>query len=215
MHTRRRALLMAAAGVTALSGCSSDAAEFATGDGPLEREADRAALSQSALSQTEYELTEETERTIRREVSASGQTREIIASNKLTRYAKAIDISDRGSLFGVISSPGFVFAGRTLNPIAKYSNRELLGVAGQEFNNLSVRSVAEENQTTVLGKETTVSKFDATATFANQRYEVYIHVGMVADKGDIIIGLGGYPQAYDDTEDETVSGFFNEIQHPV
>jgi hypothetical protein len=38
---------------------------------------------------------------------------------------------------------------------------------------------------------------------------------MVAHKGDIIIGLGGYPQAYDDTEDETVSGFFNEIQHPV
>ncbi|MEA1929986.1 DUF6517 family protein [Halohasta litorea] len=214
MYTRRRAVAMGVIGISALSGCSG-AAELARGDGPLEREAARAAVSESAIAGTEYELKEATDEVIEQEISAGGQERTIIATNKLNRYAKAIDISEEGSLFGVISSPGFEFAGRTLNPVASQSNRELLELARQQFSNLTIGGSVEETERTVLGTETTVSKFEATATFGPEEYDIYIHVGSVTNEGDVIIGLGGYPQDFDDTENDTIAGFFGEIEHPV
>jgi len=214
MYTRRRALAVGVMGISALSGCA-DAAELARGDGPLEREAQRAAISESALSQTEYELTDERTRKIEQTVSAGGQERTIIATNKFNQYSKPIDISEEGSIFAVISSPGFEFAGRSLNPVANQSNEELLELAREQFENLTVRGTESETQETILGTETTVSKFDASATFADEPYDIYIHVSSVTNEGDVIIGLGGYPQAYDDDENDTIAGFFGEIEHPV
>lgn len=219
MYTRRRALALGAIGIGALSGCST-ASELA-GDGPIERTAASAVLSQSAVDETEYEQSTQQERTVEREVSAGGQQRKIIAGNKITLYEKAIDDLARGSLFGVVSTPGFTIAGQTLNPVAGMSNAELIDIVGQEFNGLADASEISTQTRTVLGSETTVSKFDATANFGGQEFDIYIYTGSVENQrnddgqSDVVVGAGGYPQAFDDTEADIVEGFFDAIEHPA
>lgn len=219
MYTRRRALALGAIGIGALSGCSSTT-ELA-GSGPIERSAASAILPQSVVSGTEYELSTQRERTVERTVSAAGQERTISATNQVALYQKAIDNLAQGSLFGVVSTPGFTIAGQTLNPVAGMSNSELIDVVGEQFNGLSGASEVSTLTKTMFGTDTTVSKFDATANFGGREFDIYIYTGSVVHQrneqgqSDVVIGAGGYPQAFDETEADTIEGFFGDIEHPA
>lgn len=215
MYTRRRALALGVAGMGALAGCST-ASEFA-GDGPIKRTAAPAALSESAVSETEYQEEEQREQRFERTV----QGRTIIASNQITLYAKSVDQIARGSLFGVVSTPGFSIAGQTLNPVGQMSNEDLLEFVSDEFGGISDVSKELTFESTVLGSKTEISKFGATRELGNQNVDMYIYAGKALNerndegKTDVVLGAGGYPKGLDDTESETIEGFFEEIEHPV
>ena len=219
MYTRRRALALGALSIGALAGCSS-VSELA-GDGPIERTAAPAMLAEDAVSGTGYEQSSQRERTLEREVSAGGQSRTIIAANQVTLYEKAIQELARGSLFGVVSTPGFTIAGQTVNPVANFSNEELIDLVSEQFDGLSDVSEVETLTKTALGSEIPVTKFDGTANFGGQEVPIYIYTGKVVNERnengatDVVIGAGGYPQAYDDTEADTVESFFGAIEHPA
>lgn len=210
---------MGALGIGALSGCST-AAELA-GDGPIERTAAPAILPESAVSGTDYKLSLQDQRTIEREVSAAGQQRTIIATNQVSLYPKAVGELARGSQFGVVSTPGFTIAGQTLNPAAKWSNEELLDTVSSQFSGLSEPSEESTLTKTMLGTETTITKFDATANFGGREFDIYIYTGSIVHErneegqSDVVIGAGGYPQEFDENEADTVEGFFEAIEHPA
>ncbi|TQQ82915.1 hypothetical protein EGH24_05620 [Halonotius terrestris] len=214
MYTRRRALALGALGIGSLSGCSG-AADLATGDGPIEREADPAVLADSAVDDAGYELRTQEERTLEREVSAGGETRTIIATNQVALYDKTINDIEQASLFGVISTPGFSFAGQTLNPVADWENERLLELVADQFPGLRDASETSSYAETVLGTDITVSKFDGVATFGGQEFDVYIYVASVVNEGDVVIGAGGYPQAFDSAESGNIESFFTAIEHPA
>jgi len=215
MFTRRRALCLGAVGITALSGC----AELATGDEPLAREAEPAAVSDSVLSETAHELDDERTETITEEVEAGGETREVEATNHITLYANTMEGPDgeavERSLFGVVSTPAFEYVGQAFNPIADADNEEILEFASSEFGQLDVGEELEETTLTVLDSDTTVSKFDGTARFEGERVDVHVYVAAVRHEDDIVIGLGGYPEQLEAEEEDDVLGLFEGIEHPV
>lgn len=212
MYTRRRALAFGAVGIGTLAGCSG--ASDLAGDGPIERTASPAILSESAVSETEYELSRQSEETIEQEVSAGGQSRTIIANNQLAIYTKAIEDIEAG-LFAVIATPGFSFAGQTLNPVAGMSNDDLVSRFGQRLGGLQSASEIETLTQTVLDTDITISKFDATGTFGGREFDVYAYVGKVVNEGDVVIAGGAYPRAYDSAEAATTESLFTDIEHPA
>ncbi len=215
MYTRRRALLIGAVGLTALSGCT----ELATGDEPLSREASPVAISESVLSETGHELQKERTETLTEEVEAGGESREVEATNHITLYANTVEGLDgediESSLFGVVSTPAFEFVGRSFNPIADADNEEILEFASSEFGELEIGEKLEETTLTVLDSETTVSTFDGTARFDGQRIDIRVYVTAVDHKDDIVLGVGGYPEDLEDDQADDILELFEGIEHPV
>lgn len=211
MYTRRQALAIGAIGVGGLSGCT----DLASSDGPITREASPAGVDSAVLEETEYEFEEQREKTLSREVSAAGETRKIEATNYATLYAKTLgDGETDGSLFGVVSTPAFEFVGQSFNPIADADNEKILSFVAGEFGEVTVNESVAESTQTVLGTETTVTKFDAEAEFNGERIPVYVFVTSVQHEEDIIVGAGAYPQELDDTEADKITQLLDGIQHP-
>jgi hypothetical protein len=212
MYTRRRALLLGATGIAALSGCT----ELASGDGPITREASPAAVAQSVLDETGHELEDQREETISREFEVGGQTRQVEATNYATVYTRTVgEGGAQGSLFAVVSTPAFKFAGQSFNPVASASNAEILEFVAGQFGGLSGTESVSQSTQTVLGTEATVAKFGAEATFNGERIPIYIHVASVENEGDIVIGAGAYPQALEGSEEAAMSQLFGGIVHPA
>lgn len=215
MYTRRRALAVGAVGLTALSGCT----ELATGDEPLAREASPAAVSESVLSETGHELEDEQTETITEVVEAGGESREVEATNHITLYTDTVEGPDgseiESSLFGVVSTPAFEFVGQSFNPIADADNEEILEFASSEFGQLAVGDELEETTMSVLGTDTTVSKFDGTARFEGERVDIHVYVTAVQHEDDIVLAVGGYPEQLEAEAEADVLALFEGIEHPV
>lgn len=212
MYTRRQALAIGAIGVGGLSGCT----DLASSDGPITREASPAGVDSAVIEDMEYELEEQREKTLSREVSAAGETREIEATNHATLYAKTLgDGETDGSLFATVSTPAFEFVGQSFNPIADADNEEILSFVAGEFGEVTVNESVAESTQTVLGTETTATKFDAEAEFNGERIPVYVYVTSVQHEDDIIIGAGAYPQELDEAEKDNIIRLLGSIQHPV
>ena len=215
MYSRRRALTIGAVGLTALSGCT----ELATGDEPLAREAEPAAISASTLSETGHELEDERTETLSEEVEAGGESREVEATNHIALYSKSISGPDEseieGSLFGVVSTPAFEFVGQSFNPIADADNEEILEFASSEFGQLDVGDQLDETTMSVLGTDTTVSKFDGTASFDGQCVDVHVYVTAVDHEDDIVLAVGGYPEELESQEEDDILTLFSGIEHPA
>lgn len=212
MYTRRRALALGALSVGTLTGCSG--ASDLAGEGPIERTASPAILSESAVSETEYELSRKDKKTIEQEVSAAGQSRRIIANNQLTFYTKTIEDIEAG-LFVVIATPSFSFAGQTLNPVAGMSNQDVVDQFGQRLGGLQSATESETLSQNVLGTDTTISKFNSKGTYNGREFDVYAYLGKVVNEGDVVIAGGAYPQAYDSAEAEITESLFTDIEHPA
>lgn len=212
MYTRRRALVIGAVGIGALSGCT----QLASGDGPITREASPAVVSPDALDETGHELEAEREETVSREFEVGGETRQVEATNYATVYTKTIDGTEaQGSLFGLVSTPGFNFAGQSFNPVSEFSNQEILEFVAGEFGEVSINESVSESTETVLGSETTVTKFDAEAAFNGDRIPVYVHVTSVENEDDILIAAGAYPQELENQEEADITQLFGGISHPA
>jgi len=214
MYTRRRALAISAVGIGALSGCT----ELVMGDGPIVREASVAEVESGLLNERGFDLDERREETFSEEVSAGGETRRIEATNHATIYTKSAAGPDgeeiQTSLFGLVSTPAFEFVGQSFNPIADDENEEILEFVSSEVGQLDVGEELGETTISVLGTDTTVSKFDGTATFDDQRVDVHVYVTSVQNEEDIVVGIGGYLEELEDEEEDGVLALFEGIEHP-
>jgi hypothetical protein len=69
-------------------------------------------------------------------------------------------------------------------------------------------------QITVLGKETTVTKYAAKTTVQGREVDVYVHVTKLQHESDFIVALGIYPRQLDG-EQSNILEMMRAIEHPA
>lgn len=186
-------LLLAALVLTA--GCVG----VITGTEALLVDAGPISVSTAAQSAAGYEEARTTTQELKQEVSAAGQTREVVVTNHVAEYARSVDAGPLGSgefaRFVVVSTPAVDVLGQTFNPVGDMSNRELAELAQDQYEDLRNLQPAGERSVTVLGTDVTVSRFTADATVAgtDQTMAVTLHVTRVRDGGDFIVVIAAHP----------------------
>ena len=210
---RRVLAAVAVALLLVTSGCIG----FLTGEEPLTVSADPAAVEETASQEAGYDLNDTRTLEVNESFEVAGQERQVVATNYLTDYRKSVEFGPIGEaevgVFTVVSTPAVEIAGQTLNPIGSYSNARLIQFVQEQYSGMSdIERVSEQN-ITVQGTETTVTKFSATATIEGQEVDVFVHVTKYRDGDDFVLALGVYPQQLDG-EEENVLSMMRAIEHP-
>lgn len=214
MSSRKRVAAVALAILLATSGCIG----FLTGSEAKTFEAEWAKTEQSVANNAGYNLNSTEEVTIQREFTVAGQTRTVKVINKISTYQKEMDLGPLGEkkvgVFAVISTPAVELGPKTFNPVADYSNEDLVMLLASQYESISnVQKVSEQN-ITVLGTESTVTKFSAQASFGGTNVDVYIHVTKVRDGADFVVPIGIYPQKKDG-EAQSIVSMMKAVTHPA
>jgi hypothetical protein len=203
VHTRQYAGLAAVACLPLLAGCG-----FLTGSEALTFSASPATASDASLSETGYEEQNVTEQRVTRNVSAAGQTRQVNVTNQQAKYERAVDLgplgSQRAAVFVTFASPEVSVAGRTFNPIADMSEREILQEFDSQYEGITVGSQVESRNVSTLGQSTELKQFDGTATLAGTELDVTIQTAKFQHEGDYVVAVGIYPQLLDGEESNVV-----------
>lgn len=207
---RRKSLTVAVLVVVLTSGCVG----FLLGD-TLAFSASKATVSDAALSDAGYEQKRVDKVVENRTFEAGGQSRKVKVTNWVAEYEKGLSVEGAGqktvASFATLSSPRFEIAGKSVNPLARYSDRKLVEKFVQRYEGVSdVRKVGGRNAT-MLSKETSVSKFEATATVAGREVDVTIHVAKVEHGDDVVVAMGVYPSLVDMEDD--VFRLIEGVQH--
>lgn len=182
-----------------------------TGDEPLTFEADQATVSDDALADTGYEADGIDDLVI----SEKFEGREIEVTNWQAQYERTIDIAvgeQEAGVFVAFSTPQIEVAGRAFNPIDDMSNRELLTEVQGEYEDITIGEEVNSETVSTLGTETTVDRFDGTATIAGREVDIYLHITRIESGDDFVIALGVYPQQIDD-EDERIFRLIEGLEH--
>ncbi|ODR82339.1 hypothetical protein BG842_01080 [Haladaptatus sp. W1] len=192
------------------SGCLG----FILGD-TLEVSATKATVGDNALSQTGYEKAKVESLEAKRTFEAAGQSREVKVTNWVAQYEKTIGIDGvaegTAATFVVVSSPDVKIASKSFNPLSKFDNRDLVEKFVSGYGNIhDIRTVGSEN-VTVLGTNTKVSEFTATASSHGANVDVTIQATKLKHDGDYIVVLAVYPKRLD--ESDSVSSLLSGIQH--
>lgn len=214
MSSRTSVASVAIALLLVSSGCLG----FITGSEAKTFEAEWAATGQPAASATGYELNSTRSQPIEREFTVAGQTRTVKVINKITTYQKALDLGPLGErrlgVFAVVSTPAVQLGPETFNPVGDYSNEQLVELLTSQYDGLGDVRKVDERQLTVLGTETTVTKFAGTATFEGAQVDVYVQVTKVRSGDDFVVPVGIYPQALDG-EASNVFQLMEALEHPA
>lgn len=211
---RRKALPALLAVLLVSSGCLG----FVTGEQSLEFEADPARTDESVASNAGYESNGTQSVRVERNLSVADVTRRVAVTNEVTTYEKSVEVPVVGSLrlgvFSIISSPAVEVAGRELNPIGDYDNDQLVGLVQSRYDGLSEVRRVSNRTISVLGSDTTVSKYAASTTVRGQQVDVFVHVMKVRHGEDFVVAVGVYPQRLDG-EEENVLEMMRAIDHPA
>lgn len=210
-----RERLFAVAGVLLLvsfAGCS-----MLTG-GPVTFGANKATVSEQALSQTNYEEQSVNQSVITRNVSAAGQSKTVKVTNWIAQYDRSVDLgplgSQRAAVFSVVASPQVNVLGKSFNPIGDYPRERIVMMLQSRYESIDNVQPVGNYSATVLGHNTTVGKFSAEAKLVGgQSADVYVHVTRVQDGDDYVLAVAVYPQRLDDTESEHVRTLLGGVQH--
>jgi hypothetical protein len=184
------------------SGCLG----FILGDA-LEFSASKATVNDNALSETGYQQSKVESIEANRTFEAGGQSREVEVTNWVAQYDKSIGIDGVGegtvAKFVVVSSPEVEVASKSFNPLAKFDNAELVRRFVSGYGNVNdIRAVGSRN-VTMLGTETKVSEFTATARTHGVNVDVTIQATKVKHGSDWIVVLAVYPDRLDQSDDVT------------
>lgn len=210
---RRTFLTVVPAAAAATSGCIG----VLTGDEALERRASQARVASATLDETGYEMADSSSQEIEREVTAGGQTRTVRAVNEIAEYQRTVSVPGLGeqeyAVFAVVSTPAFEIGGRTMSPVAEWSNRKVAQQIQDQYENLEVGAEVDQHSIGTLSSEMPLSTFEGTATFDDESgIDVYLHVGKVEHESDFVIVVGVHPQQLPD-EDETVRRLVRNLTH--
>lgn len=191
----RRSLLAAVPALALTSGCLD-----ALGEDGLTFEAAPAETTPA----DGYEFAGVEEQTVTR--TYAGQ--DVEAVNKVTTYEKTLSIPLLGEanlgVFALLSTPAIEIAGKTFNPVADYSNDRLVELLTDNYEGIDDPRRVGGRTVTVLGSETDVTEYEATAEFDGQDVDVTIHLTKVRDGEDFVVPMGIYPRRTDE-EDNVLS----------
>ena len=216
MSTRRALVAATLVGLLLTSGCIG----FLTGSEALQFSSNEVKVTQSAQQETNYQQARREPQTVTRQFQAAGQTREVEVTNHLSEYSRSVSIPLFGdqqiARFTVMSTPKVTIAEQgPFNPVGDMNNTELVLTLQEKYEAISNVRPESERTVTVLGEETTVSKFRADATTdTGQSVEVFIHLTKVDHGDDYLVGVGVYPTQVDG-EQENVDTLLQSIVHPA
>lgn len=181
-------------------------------------EAERATVPDSTLEETGYEeaavASVEIERSF--EVGDQGQTVEII--NWQAEYDRSVDLGPlgdaRAAVFTALSTPRVDLLGRTFNPVADMSTRDLVEMVQERYDDIGEIDEDETGSVTILGEETARTRFTGTGTLAaGAEVDIYLHVTeAVTSGGDLVLAIGVHPQELADEEDAALA-MMERIEH--
>lgn len=208
---RQTIATMAVVLLVLLAGCSALS-------GPLTFSANKATVADATVQETGYEETAVKEVVIEREISRVGVTKQVKVTNWQAMYERTVDLGPlgekRAAVVSVFSTPKVEIAGQgPFNPIADYSNEQLVTLVQQQYSGMSNVQQVSTRQVSMLGKTATVTKFSATATMkGGAQVEVFLHVTKVEHGDDFVIAVAVHPQQFPD-EQQKIDAMFQNIQH--
>ncbi|WP_096393530.1 DUF6517 family protein [Halorubrum trapanicum] len=215
---KRRGLLaaVAASASVAVAGCAGQ-------DGSYEFDAEPARVPESAYADSEYNGQEPESFSIDREFNVTGVNARVTATTWIARY---VNPTTQSALF-VASTPNASVAGQSVNPLVRVEGADLIrqllnqvtqqGVGGgnADIQTDDIESRGEQTRT-ILGKETTVSKFETTVSAdvegsngqsgSVEDIPVFLYLATVqhqaadADSEDVIALVGLHPVQVDQSE---------------
>lgn len=182
-----------------LAGCSGTLVEVA---------ASPATIPDSALEPHGYVHGNTTEVPLTYRAGMLGVSRDVTARTWVSGYSKTT-AENRTAVLVVYSSPNVKVEGESVNPLAYLSNRELVSftlnrttdlrvLAGIE--NVSDLSEAGVRDVTVLGTETQTVSYVGTAEIDGNRTGIVVDVTAVEHGDDVVVAVGIYGDALDETE---------------
>lgn len=187
MRLRRTGAVLAVCLFLSVAGCTGllleEESAFVAGDANV-TEADELAYTHNT---TQWQ-------NVTRSVEAAGQEREVTVSNRAELFVNRTADGSPGAVFVVVSSPQVQFAGQELNPVADWSQRDLLREFSGEFDqygNLTDVEERETRQVTMLGTEADVRVFNATMEGDDgTSHDVVVSVAKVKHEGDYVVAIG-------------------------
>lgn len=218
MHSRRSLLASGATGaLVATAGCL----DFILGD-DLSFSASPASVSEDALESAGYEENRTSEQSYEREFEAGGESRTVGITNHYAEYDRTVDLSilgigsQRAATFTAATTPQVEILGETLNPIEDMSWEEILQRAQGRYGGIEDLQRVGEFDTTLLGTETTVTRFHGSAELGGTGQNVDIELqasDAVGSNGDFAFAVGGYPQQLADSERDNYETLVAGVQH--
>lgn len=188
-----------------------------TDDG-MSFEAVEASVPQGTLDETGYEEDGIEPIEIERNFSVGDQSQTVEVTNWQAEYQKAVDLGPlgehRAALFAVLSTPQVSVLGRAFNPVADMSTTDLVDHVQNQYEDLNNLSEESDAQVTILGEETTQTRFTGEVTLpSGTAVDIYLHVSEAVESGDdLIITVGGYPQDLPD-EEENILSMMTAVEH--
>ena len=206
-------------GILMTTGCLG----FITGDSPLSATSEDVAVSENALSATDYELVRKKTIGVNKTVTVADQERTIKATNHLRVYSRDVPLQVSGvtlpadvaiTRFAVLSTPKAEIAGQSLNPIGHLSEKELVKKFLDEYENIDGLEFSGNRTVESLGDTRTVSTFTATVQITeNVEIPVLLHVTTFAHEDDYITAIAIHPKQID--EQQRIDRLLNGLEHPA
>lgn len=174
---------------------------------PITASASPATVSEDAVTAAGYEeaSVEDRELSASGRLDISGDVQMELRYNIQATASRAIYRADTAGtpvLFSVLSvplaEPEQVSA--TINPLQDRSRTDIADRAQDAYTEIGELSHVGNQTVTVLGNETTLAKYTATATTDGDQTDVYLYLVRLRHEGDILIGIGIGPQAADDPD---------------
>lgn len=212
IQRRSVALLVLLALAILTSGCVG----VLTGSEPAVFEASDATVSDSALSETDFQPQEDRVEWANRSVEVAGQSREVRVKNHFATYKRSVALAGPDDVtfgfFALISSPQASIAGQALNPLGRMDPRQLVEQVAKQSGSLSDVQRQGTRSVSILGSDAEVVRFSAIAERQGQEVPVYVEVTRIGDDGDFVIAIGVYPQDSDEMQSQ-VTTMFRGIEH--
>lgn len=200
----------------ALASAANGCLGVLTGQEALTAEASPATVGRSTLGETGYESSGSSTERIERTVEVAGQERDVVATNAIERYHRALTVAVLGDVeagvFATVATPAFEIAGRAVSPVARMDNEELASLMQKQYSDVSIENEVDEASVATLGTTMDVSTFAATARLQGESVDVLVHVGKVQHGGDFVIVGGVYPEAVDG-EGKRVLAMIRGLEH--
>jgi hypothetical protein len=209
--TRRVAAGILLALLVVTSGCTGVLS------GPVTFSASQATVSDAALEETGYEHNSTKAMNVSRTFSAAGQSKEVEVTNWISEYHQKAGLPGVGeqkvAVFATFTSPQVEVLGQSFNPLAKYSNRQLAQQFTSQLKSVNDVQKAGSQNRTMLGKTTSVSKFEASVTTAaGIQFDANVHVTKVEHEGDHVVAIAVYPKKLPGQE-EKVYRLLRGVEH--
>lgn len=201
------------------AGCLS----FITGSSPLEVAAEDVRVSDSALTESQYELLRDENIGFNSTVSVADQERTVRASNHLKVYQREtggefvpIEVDVPLTRLMVLSTPKAEVAGETMNPLGQKSTSEILEWLAQNSESkgtLSDLQMESNRSVQSLGEKRTISTFSAIMDVQGADVPVTVHTATFAHEDDFITVLSVHPEQLD--EQQRIDRIIENLEHPA